>query len=814
MRELEEFLIEVEKPARYVGGEFNSIVKPEAEARIALCFPDVYEIGMSHLGLKILYSIINETQGLAAERCFAPWPDMAAKLREHGRRLASIETRRLLREFDVVGFSLQYELSYTNVLEMLDLAGIPIRASDRRDSDPIVLAGGPCAFNPEPMAQFIDAFLIGDGEEAAVEILRECASSRHEMRRRDQVLAKLAGLAGVYVPSQAETTHARFITPTGLHVPKRTLRKLDTYPFPANTVVPNIPATHDRVGIEIMRGCPQRCRFCQAGVIYRPTRYRDPASVIDTAVRALSRTGHDEIGLCSLSSGDYPYLEKVSEILMEHVGEQKTSLSLSSLRASALNENLSFQITKGKRTGFTIAPEAGTQRLRDAISKNITEEMIMNGCREAFGMGWSSLKLYFMIGLPTETEADVLEIAELARRITRAFPGKSVTVSVSSFVPKPHTPFQWAAQEPIESLRRKQDLLRESLRRVRGTRFKYHQVEMSFLEALISRGDRRIGAVIEAAWRAGQGFDGWTDRFNFSVWHDAIEKSGLDTAVFTGEIPTDEPLPWDHVEVTIPKAELIAEWVKTLTAATTLSCLDTPCKDCKACSTREGDYLRLKRVELPVHTTEPAAVQPVLREPVMYRAYYEKIGPAAYLSHLDMGHVLKAAMRRSGMRLAFTQGYSPLPKISYGPPLPVGMEGFREVFDFGLVEVAEPAEVLSRLNREMPDGMRFLRIHRIPGVRSHLSRDMVGAVYATHPAPVSPHLRPDAASDDRRSIRASHTDGSRLYLLAHPEARIDAAFGEACGIQRAKKDFVRVAVLLAGEDWRSVLPALAAAVAS
>ncbi|MBI2840127.1 MAG: TIGR03960 family B12-binding radical SAM protein [Acidobacteria bacterium] len=816
MARFEDILPLVERPARYVGGEVNAVVKPQAAGRIALCFPDLYEIGMSHLGLKILYSVVNAEPDLAAERCFAPWSDLAAQLRSHGFLLPTLETRTPLRECDVVGFSLQYELSYTNVLEMLDLGGIPIHREDRGDPDPLVLAGGPCVFNPESMADFFDAFLIGDAEDALVEIVRVAAQSRRRGAPRSELLATIAAMRGVYVPSAFETTQGRFVTVAGARVAKRTIRKLDAFPFPAETVVPNVPATHDRVAVEIMRGCPQRCRFCQAGVIYRPTRFRDPNSVIETGLESLACTGHDEIGLSSLSAGDYPYLEAVSEILMHHVGSKKTSLSLSSLRASAVNENLSFQISRGKRTGFTIAPEAGSQRMRDCIAKNISEEMIMNGCHDAFAMGWQSLKLYFMIGLPTETMEDVDAIVTLAQKIVRTHPGKAVTVSVSSFVPKPHTPFQWCAQDSMALLREKQERLREGLRRVRGTRFKYHQVEMSHLEAVISRGDRRVGRMIERAWRLGQTFDGWTEKFNYERWMDAAASAAIDCSVYTAEIGGDESLPWDHVDTTITKAELRKEWERAVASTTTLSCLELPCRECQACGTREGDFLRLKRIELvpppePTVAAEPSAAPPSAggppKEPLIYRGFFEKKGPAAFLSHLDLGHVLRMAFRRSGLKIAFTQGYSPLPKFSYGPPLPVGVEGFREVLDFGLSEPVDPMAALSSLNCQMPEGLKFTRVHAVPGVKSHLARDLLAAVYETEPVVMQLQVNiAGRAAGDRCALRAAHEAGDRLFLLVHPEARVDVVLKEASGVSRPRAAFKRTAIVLQGEDWMSLVP--------
>jgi len=797
----ERILLAVEKPARYVGGEVNSCAKPDAAGRMALCFPDVYEIGMSHLGLRILYSVVNAIPDLAAERCFAPWPDMADALRTASLPLTTLETRTPIARCDVIGFSLMYELTFTTVLEMLDLAGVPLHASDRTDSQPLVIGGGPCAFNPEPLAPFFDAFLIGDGDEAAVEILRTAVDQRRRGRTRAEILASVGEIEGVYVPSSVGVRTGRFVTVPDVMIPRRTIRQLDAVPFPARTVVPNIPITHDRVAVEIMRGCPQRCRFCQASVIYRPTRFRDPNSVLETAVCGLSSTGHDEVGLCSLSSGDYPYLEEVSRTLMEHEGSRKTSLSLSSLRASGLSEALSAQVARGRKTGFTIAPEAGSQRLRDVLSKNITEEMIMDGCREAFGHGWNSLKLYFMIGLPTETWQDIDEIIELVARIGRTFPKKNLTVSVSSFVPKSHTPFQWAAQDPVEVLREKQERLRGGLRRVRGTQFKYHQVEMSRIEAVMSRGDRRVAPAIEEAWCMGQRFDGWSEKFDPARWEEAIEKSGVDPSIYTGPIPLDEPLPWDHLATTIPKPELLLEWERARRGEVTRSCLETPCGECRACRTREGESLQRARV---VVQPLPPIVQKVgTRGPFIYRGFFEKQGPAAFFSQLDMTRAFRMALRRSGAPLAFTEGFNPLPKMSFGPPLPVGIVGLREVLDLALVDEIHPDHLRISVNLQLPHGFRFERWIRLPGLKSHIARDLAGALYETAPTAAALQADPSASPEDRKAIRAFTLVGDRLHLLVHPEARIDALFEQATAERRGRDAFRRRAMVVQGEDWRA-----------
>ncbi|HSE98261.1 MAG TPA: TIGR03960 family B12-binding radical SAM protein, partial [Blastocatellia bacterium] len=481
---LDEILPTVEKPARYVGGEWNAILKSleDAHTRIALCFPDTYEIGMSHLGLKILYGLLNKRDGWAAERVYAPWPDMEARLREREIPLLSLETYTPLSEFDIVGFSLQYELTYTNVLTMLDLGGIPLRTSERTLADPLVIAGGPTVYSCEPIADFIDVFVIGDGEEAFPELVARYMELRGSGLSRIEVLKEIARVEGMYVPSLYLTSvsphHGLLVVdvPEDPTLPwpvrRRVVSDINQYPFPSDSPVASIEAVHDRVAIEIARGCVDGCRFCQAGTIYRPVRERDPEKIVDTIIDGIEKGGYDETSLTSLSTADYTCLEPLVKMLGQELERRKVSFSVSSLRASGISEALAREIARVRKTGFTIAPEAGTQRMRDVINKNITEDDVMGSCSVAFSEGWSGMKMYFMIGLPTETDEDVEGIAELGRKVREIGQKKfnksvRVTCSASYFVPKPHTPFQWCRQEAIESIKRKQRRLKELGRRYR-----------------------------------------------------------------------------------------------------------------------------------------------------------------------------------------------------------------------------------------------------------------------------------------------------------------------------------------------------------
>ncbi|MEO7097594.1 MAG: TIGR03960 family B12-binding radical SAM protein, partial [Polyangiales bacterium] len=541
------FVASVLKPARYLGGEYGSVLKrwddPTIVAKVCLGFPDVYDIGMSHLGLKILYSLLNDQPDMLAERAFSPWVDMEKELRARSLPLVSLESARPLRDFDVVGLSLQFELTYTNCLQLLDLGGIPLRAADRGEDDPCVVAGGPTATHPEPLAPFLDAVVIGDGEEAFPALIRAWADGKKRGLDRHARLQELAKITGVYVPGLYATgidVDTGMTVLTGplpgetapFPVQRALVADLNRFPFPAGGPVANPEAVFDRISIEIARGCTEGCRFCQAGMIYRPVRERDPESVIKTVTDSLKRSGYDEVALTSLSTADYSCVSPLVREVMKRLEQERVSLSVSSLRAYGLDEELLDEIQKVRATGLTFAPEAGTQRMRDVVNKNVTEEQLMQTAERVFSRGWSKMKLYFMIGLPTERDEDVAGIVETGKKALevgkKVQKGKppSVTVSVSTHVPKPHTPFQWAALDALPEIERKQTILRNEAKRA-GVDLKMHDAAGSVLEGVLARGDRSLGNAIERAYRDGARFDSWEECLDLARWQRCFDEEGI-----------------------------------------------------------------------------------------------------------------------------------------------------------------------------------------------------------------------------------------------------------------------------------------------
>jgi radical SAM family uncharacterized protein/radical SAM-linked protein len=694
-----------QKPSRYINTECNAIYKDKYacdHVHFALAFPDVYEVGMSHLGLRILYSILNSLPYVVAERVFAPWPDYELYLRSSSELLSSLESHRPLMNFDVVGFSLQYELSYTTVLSMLHCSTIPITAEERaaaRKRYPLIIAGGPCTVNPAPMERFVDAFLIGDGEDAVVDIV----SALHNAKRageyaRDALLSALAQISGVYVPS----VHTR-----SCRIRRRVVKDLDSAAFPIKPVVPYMQIVHDRIAIEISRGCTRGCRFCQAGVIHRPLRERHPETIMRIAEESLRNTGYNEISLSSLSAGDYTGLLDLVSTMNICFAKDGVALALPSLRVGAVNREVLRQIRAVRKTGFTMAPEAATDRLRAVINKDFTSEAYETALESLFSEGWQTLKLYFMIGLPTETDTDVAGIAEMAQqafRVARRLQNKfvNINITVSPFVPKPHTAFQWDGQAPLDEIRRKLTWLRNDMQK-RHFKYKGHDPETSFLEAVFSRGDASLGVLIEEAWRLGCHLDGWSEHFSFDKWLDAMNKTGIDGHYHAERsFSLDEPLPWDMIDIGVTKKFLMKEWKSSRLAVMTPECRAT-CSACGLnCITSNRDTLPLRKPQIMCMTnTSPRVTDERLR----VRVCFSKTGRLRYLSHLELMTAIFRALRRARITVALSAGFHPKPILAFGPPLPTGVAGEHEYFDMDVLAPFQVDSSMKALNEVLPEGL-------------------------------------------------------------------------------------------------------------
>ncbi len=711
------YLNRVQRPSRYLGREINAVFKdPRAVSlRAVLAFPDLYEVGMSHLGLGILYDILNRREDIWAERAYAPAPDLEAELRARGRALASLESGTALKDFHLVGVSLQYELSYTNILTILELGGIPLMAEARGPLDPVVLGGGPGAMNPEPVAPFFDALVLGDGEEAILEVADLVRDWRAAGGGRQELWQALDGVEGVYVPALFAMNfdpegRLMEVVPRGRRsrVSRRVLADLDSVPLSPRALVPFCQIVHDRLNLEISRGCTRGCRYCQAGILYRPVRERRPETVLAWVDQALAATGFEEVSLLSLSSGDYRPLPWLLENLMDRLEPQRVALSLPSLRADTLTPEMMTQIRRVRRTGFTIAPEAGSERLRAVINKNLPEDIIVATAREAFQAGWRLLKLYFMIGLPTETGEDLTAIAALVRQLLQAGPQgfrPRLNISLASFIPKPHTPFQWEGQADLADSQTRLHEVKDLLKQPQ-VQLKWNSAAQSWLEGIFSRGDRRLAEVLLAAHRRGCRLDAWSEHLRLEPWRQAFREAGVEPEFYHRARNPQEPLPWDHLDSGVSREFLLEERDRAHRTLETPDCRQAGCQDCGLCDQ--------EKISLRLAATPPAGAPPYIppsssSELVFWRRLiFAKTGEARYLGHLELVNAVYRSLRRSGLPLAFSAGHHPLPRVAFQGALPLGVESLCETMDLGLAADVPVGEVVTRLSRVLPPGLTIL----------------------------------------------------------------------------------------------------------
>jgi len=749
---LPRLLPRVEKPSRYLGTEVNAVRKPDADVRLALAFPDLYDLGLGNLGLHILYAILNRLDGVAAERVYAPAPDMERLLLEHGLRLFALESKDTLDVFDGIGFTLQSELTFTNILNIIHLAGMPLRTRDRRERDPLTFAGGPAVFNPEPLVPFIDFFVIGDGEDVVIEI----AETLRAVRGRQARLEALAAIEGVYVPAlyPTDTLPDGRVLPsvTAPRIRKRIARDLNGATFPVDYIVPFTQQVHDRVSLEVLRGCTQGCRFCQAGMTTRPVRERSLSKVDELMARTLERTGYEEVSLVSLSTCDYSQVRGLVKQAVERAAPERVSVSLPSLRLDSFSVDLADMVAGIRRTGLTFAPEAASPRLRAVINKWIPDEDLLDMATEAYKRGWDHVKLYFMIGLPTERDDDIEAIADLTLRVLdvgRRYNRRArVNTGVSTFVPKPFTPFQWSPQIDLAETERKQDILGRRFWRNHNVKFGRHHADETFLEGLVSRADRRAGDLIEAAWRRGARFDAWDEHRNLDIWMDALAETGLDAAELLGERALDERLPWDNIDILVDKQWFVDDFQRAMVLEHAPDCRHSKCHRCGVidherplCASMLRDAIAGKKAEKdwaerhplperggPGAPPERLVVEPAPVQRLVFRVGYQ--GEARYISHLEAMSAWIRALRRARAPISYSEGFHPHPRLAFASAHPVGEESVGDWMDLLLRERVRADDLMGRLLATAPEGFLVLGVSEIPLPAPSLMSQVTGATYS------------------------------------------------------------------------------------
>jgi len=764
LERLNEVLPLVTKPIRYTGGEYNSFYFEPGSKKVnwVLAMPEVYEIGMSNYGLRILYSIINRLPNGSCERCYAPWPDFGKLLRAQAIPLYALESKRPVKDFNILGVSLQSELTYTNLLYLLDLAGIPRYRTERRCNDPLVVAGGPGAVNPLPLANFVDVFVVGDGEDAVREIT--AVYEGWNRKKRETLLEALANLPGIFVPGFTDTRRGRVV--------RRLVPELREEDFPFPPLVPICEITHDRLTVEIARGCTRGCRFCQAGMINRPTRFRDVEQVVRLAERGIRASGWEEVSLLALSALDYPYILELVERLNRRLRERRVAISLPSTRGEDFSPELAFSLQEVKKAGLTFAPETASNRLRNLLNKHIAEEKILESVRNALDAGWAGVKLYFMIGLPGETEADVREIGRFVTEVAQLCRGRTVRFNLTPFIPKPHTPLQWAGFAPVAETQAKMALLKEMLQR-RNIKPKWENPEASFVQALIARGDERVGKVIERVYEQGGIFQEWTEFFNFALWQEACVQAGVDPAVYLSSRPVAEPLPWDFIDVGVTKDFLIAEYQRAQQGERTPDCTHEGCSNCGAClgpkPVMPPAPVETKAAEEKSFGRRPRSVREYDELKSRFRLKYQVEEPFRFAAHLDRVRAFYRTLRRSELPVVYTHGFAPKPMLSFGPPLPVGLTSDGEYVDIYL-SYHYSGNIVRDLGQFLPRGLRVIAARLVPNSMPSLGGTINLGRYEV--------LLPDDESWQQVRARAKELAGLRAVTrLDKGKLQVDLTIG-------------------------------------